>query len=379
MVRSGPCAALLCEYELVSATTGPTETERSDVAATTASITLTAAQRLRAIGSVVAAATGDALGAPYEFQGPMPASEDVDMIGGGILGWEVGEWTDDTAMAIVVLEAAATTAEDHDLRRESTLDQVAREWYSWSVGTPDIGRLTSLVVRLAVDAARRAGRGVPCAEDFREAARAAYASTPHNEGNGALMRAHAVVLPYLGRDEAELLSAVEEVCRLTHCGPESLQACLLWSLAVRHAILTGELDVRIGLERLAEADAVRWLTRIEEAEAAPPVAFPRNGWVVHAFQAAWSAIAHVQPIPEGRFERRAAMSTALESAVRAGYDTDTVACITGGLLGAALGHKAVRPEWRRSLFGWPGYDVDELIRLAGSVVDPAEDEQASPA
>ena len=31
---------------------------------------LTAAQRQRAVGAVVAAATGDALGAPYEFQAP---------------------------------------------------------------------------------------------------------------------------------------------------------------------------------------------------------------------------------------------------------------------------------------------------------------------
>ena len=48
---------------------------------------LTAAQRQRAVGAVVAAATGDALGAPYEFQAPVVDSEEIDMIGGGVLGF----------------------------------------------------------------------------------------------------------------------------------------------------------------------------------------------------------------------------------------------------------------------------------------------------
>ena len=61
---------------------------------------------------------------------------------------------------------------------------------------------------------------------------------------------------------------------------------------------------------------------------------------------------------------------ALEAAARAGYDTDTVTCITGSLLGAALGYKAVPPEWRRTLFGWPGYDLAELKGLVERVIAP---------
>ena len=88
---------------------------------------LSAEQRERAVGSVVAAAAGDALGAPYEFQSPVADSEDIDMIGGGVLDWQPSEWTDDTAMSIVVLEAAASTPTGHDLRVESAQDQICRE------------------------------------------------------------------------------------------------------------------------------------------------------------------------------------------------------------------------------------------------------------
>ena len=56
--------------------------------------------------------------------------------------------------------------------------------------------------------------------------------------------------------------------------------------------------------------------------------------------------------------------------MRAGYDTDTIACITGALMGAALGPKAVLPEWRRILFGWPSYEVAELEGLVERVIAP---------
>ncbi len=40
--------------------------------------------------------------------------------------------------------------------------------------------------------------------------------------------------------------------------------------------------------------------------------------------------------------------------MRGGYDTDTVAAIAGGLLGAAYGASAVPLQWRHLLHGWPG-------------------------
>jgi ADP-ribosylglycohydrolase len=184
------------------------------------------------------------------------------------------------------------------------------------------------------------------------------------------MRAHASGMPYLLAPDADAAEAISSVCRLTHVHPDTVEACLLWGFAVRHAILTGRLDVRIGLEQLEIERRIVWQERIEEAEESTPVMFRRNGWVVGAFQAAWSAIAGVGPLPEGKFAQRDALVAALEAAARAGYDTDTVACITGSLMGAALGHKAVPPEWRRVLFGWPGYEVEELTGLVERVIAP---------
>lgn len=333
---------------------------------------LTGAQRQRALGAVVAAATGDALGAPYEFQAPVADSDDVDMVGGGVLDWQPGEWTDDTSMAIVVLEAAAASPGAHDLRVDSAQDQIAREWYSWSLGTPDIGTLTSAVMRRAADLAREDGHFAPRAGDLRRAAEDVHAETPRAAGNGSLMRAHATVLPYLHASEDDAVAGLAAVSSLTHVHADTLEACMLWGLAVRHAVLTGEIDVRRGLERLPEERRLLWLGRIEEAEGGTPQEFRRNGWVVQAFQAALCAIHGAGPVPEDRFARREMLRGVLESAARAGYDTDTVACIAGALAGAALGVKSVPPEWRRMLFGWPGYELDELIALTDRVIGPVD-------
>src|SRR5262245_48453487 len=70
-----------------------------------------AATKDRAVGAVMASAVGDALGAPYEFYPPNPAAPCV-MEGGGGFGWEPGEWTDDTQMALAVLTVLARGSTD---------------------------------------------------------------------------------------------------------------------------------------------------------------------------------------------------------------------------------------------------------------------------
>ncbi|MEO7146607.1 MAG: ADP-ribosylglycohydrolase family protein, partial [Terrimesophilobacter sp.] len=55
-------------------------------------------------------------------------------------------------------------------------------------------------------------------------------------------------------------------------------------------------------------------------------------------------------------------------AVRGGHDTDTVAAIAGGLVGARWGVSAVPAAWQRILHGWPGLRSLDLVRLSSEVV-----------
>lgn len=322
---------------------------------------LTEEQARRALGAVVAAAAGDALGAPYEFLSPIDASEDVEMLGGGILGWEPGEWTDDTAMSFAVLQAVADAPSGATLLDESVLDAVAASWFRWSLSATDIGALTSIVVEDAVLFAHGRGRNVPSAADFREAAQKAHRELDQSAGNGALMRVYAAVVGTLRESDDVAERAIDALTELTHVDQDAREASILWGFIVRHAIFTGRIDAQPGLARLSQASQDIWRSRLEEAEVAEPRDFPRNGWVVSALQAAWSAVCAQMPLPADKFAARDALARGLEMAVRSGNDTDTVASIAGALLGGALGAKAVPTEWRRLLHGWPEAELHDLM------------------
>ena len=304
----------------------------------------------RAVGALVASAAGDSLGAGYEFGPPLPADAPVEMIGGGIGNFAVGEWTDDTSMAIPVAEVASTGA---DLTSDEALNQIVEGWFRWADGGPaDIGIQTRAVMSLAK---KRTAAGL------RDAARQHFRRNPsRSAGNGALMRTAPVALASL--EPEAVMAGAKAISDLTHADPVSGEACAIWSLGIAHAIRHGTFDgVRLALEHLSPDRAAYWGERLDEAEARPANSFRRNGWVVEALQAAWSAITRT-PVPDAN--PAAHLKLALENAVRAGHDTDTVACIAGGLLGARWGVSAVPLEWKRVLHGWPGYRAHDLQRIA---------------
>ncbi len=330
---------------------------------------LTTAQRDRACGVLLATAAGDALGAGYEFGPPVPAEVEVTMRGGGAFRWARGEWTDDTSMAIAIAEVAARGL---DLRTEQAQDAIVARWYAWSRTASDVGNQT----RHVLGRAGRDPRG-PVAASARDASARLHHDTGHTAGNGSLMRTAAVALAYLD-DEDGLVEAARAVGALTHFDPEAGEACVLWCSAIRHAVLTGEMNVRVGLRHLDAARADVWAARFVFAEQHSPADFTHNGWVVEALQAAWSAIAGT-PVPTddppARVYRADHLRLALEAAVRGGRDADTVAAIAGGLLGAAYGASAVPAAWRRILHGWPGLRSRDLISLGNAIIDGGQPDQ----
>ncbi len=303
----------------------------------------------RRSGALLAAACGDALGAGYEFSKPMADDAPVDMVGGGPFGFAPGEWTDDTAMAVAVAEAVASGG---DPSSDDFQDRIVERWYDWADGNPpDIGNQTRAVL----------GRGDRTAEGLRDAAYSHFVHHPDGSaGNGALMRTAPLGLARL--TERGFFEAAALVGELTHADPVSSEACGIWTYAVHHAVVHGTFDgVRAALDYLPEDRVDHWAGLLDEAETQPITAFEHNGWVVHALQAAWAAIVQT-PVPED--DPPAHLRLALERAVRAGGDTDTVACIAGGLLGARWGASALPTAWTSKVHGWPGYNAADLVRLS---------------
>ncbi|CAM5680960.1 ADP-ribosylglycohydrolase family protein OS=Streptomyces chartreusis OX=1969 GN=HUT05_46540 PE=4 SV=1 [Streptomyces chartreusis] len=128
----------------------------------------------RAIATVVGSAVGDALGAPFEF-GPEGAFSARfpeagiagEMCGGG--GWEPGEATDDTQMAVLVAESLLE-------RGELNLPDIFDRFQRWAASDPkDIGLQTEDVLT----------NGMP----WDLAAALHFQVNQRAAGNGSLMRA----------------------------------------------------------------------------------------------------------------------------------------------------------------------------------------------
>lgn len=315
---------------------------------------LTSAQMDRACGALLASAVGDALGAGYEF-GSAPYSGWPEMIGGGLGGFEPGEWTDDTSQAIAIARVAATGV---DLRTTGALDSIADGFSAWFAAfPPDVGIQTAAVLR-------RAGAHAS-AEHMAAAATEVHAQNGgRSAGNGSLMRTAPVALAHLD-DPRALVEAAMAVSALTHHDPVAGEGAALWCLMIRHAILRGELPTADDVVPLLGRTAADWRAIMADAEARPPSAFTQNGWVVGALQAAWSAILHTD-IPDVLPCRH--LQESLATAIGIGHDTDTVAAIAGSLLGARWGASAVPLEWQEKLHGWGARNAADLIALAALTV-----------
>ncbi|WP_432009939.1 ADP-ribosylglycohydrolase family protein [Streptomyces cucumeris] len=274
----------------------------------------------RAAGAVVGSAVGDALGAPFEF-GPAGAfsarfpgcGAGGEMCGGG--GWDPGEATDDTQMAVLVAESLV----EHG---GLDLPDVFARFQRWAVSEPkDIGLQTEDVLTngLPWDAA--------AAEHFRVNARAA--------GNGALMRAATSAVRFARDGRRATMDAARRIAALTHGDRAAWEGTAVFHELVRRALhggdplaaLPGVLDlVHPGhRERYATVLAPDWH---------PGLATEFNGAVWPCLGSAVWALRTT-----GGYEE------AVRAAIDLGGDTDTVAAVTGGLAGARYGVGAIPVRW----------------------------------
>jgi ADP-ribosyl-[dinitrogen reductase] hydrolase len=300
----------------------------------------------RIAGTLVGLAAGDALGAGYEFASP-PAGR-AGMIGGGLGDWAPGEWTDDTQMAVCVARGLRPGTVD--------LDAIGAGFLDWYAGGPaDVGNQTRAVLGAVTDPA-----ALPAA-----AAEHYHRNPRGSAGNGSLMRTAPVALAFVaaaGAADEALAQAARAVSALTHADPLAGDACVLWCIGIDRALREDRLDgAWDGLDLVARVRRDGWRARLDQARTIPPATFNPNGFVVAALQAALAAVLQT-PVPRRHPERH--LEDALHAAVRIGDDTDTVAAIAGGLLGARWGADAVPPAWRELLHGWPGLRTADLATLA---------------
>lgn len=289
----------------------------------------------RVMGAIVGSAVGDALGAPFEFGPPDAFSARfptaargvaTEMCGGGSLGWEPGEFTDDTQMALLLAESLLAA----DGLDEADVFDRFRTWAQ--AGPPDIGVQTSAVLL--------SGRPweVAAADHVRAGHRAA--------GNGSLMRTTpaAVFFAPDGRDAT--MDAARRISALTHGDPAAGEGCALFHEVLRVLLDGGDADAAVAdaLPLVREPFRAKWAEVCDTAWT-PADATEANGAVWPTLGSALWAL-----------RRSTTFEEALRLVVDLGGDTDTVACVTGALAGARAGITGIPIRWTSVVHGRvPGF------------------------
>jgi ADP-ribosyl-[dinitrogen reductase] hydrolase len=260
----------------------------------------------RALGAYLGFACGDALGATVEFMSPKQIRKrygvHTEMIGGGWLGLEPGQVTDDTQMSLALGQAIIA-------HQGWNLRAVANNFLAWlESDPPDVGN----TCRRGILRYRDEGllMGLPREDDA---------------GNGACMRNLPVVLATLDRpDDFDVWSL--EQSHITHHNPLSDAATLALG-RMTNLLIHGQ-----GLDAcLLEAEH---LINQHSEFAYNPYPGKASGYIVDTVQ----TVLHY-------FFNTYSFEYCLISTVNQGGDADTTAALAGMLAGAMYGLEQIPARW----------------------------------
>ncbi|MFF9811840.1 ADP-ribosylglycohydrolase family protein [Streptomyces sp. NPDC014006] len=291
----------------------------------------------RALGAVLGSAVGDALGAPFEFgsEGAFSArfphaGHGAEMCGGG--GWDPGEATDDTQMAVLTGQSLLECG-------RLDLPDIFHRFRRWAAAEPkDIGLQTEAVL----------SSGDPwdtaAALHFRMNGRAA--------GNGALMRAAPPAVYFASRGREATWDAARRIAALTHGDRAAWEGTAVYHELIRVALAGGD-----PLTAVPDAlDAVHPDHRERYAVVLAPDWHPGDATEFNG--AVWPCLGSAVWV----LRTTSGYEDAVRAAVDLGGDTDTVAAVTGGLAGAVYGRAAIPERWLEPLHvPLPGFG-DRVLR-----------------
>lgn len=321
------------------------------------------APRAQALAAIFGALLGDAFGVPHEFKDardlPHPKRLDLVMPSDypktyGAIPY--GTWSDDGSQLLCLLDALEVEGgqlvlKTLGLRLQAWLHGAAHQAGGRVFDCGGQTRYALLRLKEGVTPSRAALNRHTDEPD------------PTSNGNGSLMRvlpaALATTLWGVSDEEAVYIGGQQSI--ITHAHPLSQVTCALYTqLAIQVMANPQRTD---WYERARDAalklEAEQALTHAQQMALDDIIQYGKtdmpvgSGFVVNSF---WSAIFAL--------DRSADYLQTIRRAVAFGNDTDTTACIAGGLAALAYGLKSVPTEWWASL-DFPTETIALLERLPG--------------
>lgn len=308
---------------------------------------LTLTERLE--GGLVGLLVGDALGVPYEFHDPHNLPQEVTMdppkgFARSHASVPPGTWSDDGAQALALLDSLLACNGLNDKHLAGRLCA----WLFEAAYTPD-GRVfdVGIQTRRALEIARVGGLGVfdrPLNDEHES-----------SQGNGSLMRSLPIALWYKGDRVLDLVNMAFMQSAVTHWHLNAHVCVAIYVLWAKH-LLAGAKPMDGWLLALKDLD-----DSLESKSPARQVFVTLAQWTQRPTGTGY--------VIDSIFSARDALveSDDYESAVRMaisfGHDTDTTACIAGGLAGILYGNRSIPREWRSALRGREVYRplLEDLI------------------
>lgn len=285
-------------------------------------------------GGLLGLLIGDALGVPYEFHhaSQIPPLEQIDYIPPRDFHLQrhvpPGTWSDDGSLALCLLASLLE-------RDRLDVDDLAQRFVRWydhgylavDANVFDVGIQTS-------NAIAAIKRGTPPVD--------AGSTAEHALGNGSLMRALPLTLWSVGDDDTLIADAMTQ-SRLTHGHLRAQVCCALYCLWGRRVLQRHMAPWLDAVETLRG----RWPHSTDERaeledHIRPDDATPGDGggYVVSTLRSARWAV-----------ETTTDYASAVRAAISLGSDTDTTACVAGGIAGVRYGARSIPARWREELRG----------------------------
>ena len=271
----------------------------------------------KAKGMLIGLAVGDAVGTTLEFRTRGQFQPITDMVGGGPFDLAVGQWTDDTSMALCLAESLI------HCQAFDPVDQMNRycNWKQYGYmsvnGTCfDIGNTVSS----ALD------RYLYTGEPF------SGSTDPYSAGNGSLMRLAPIVLAF--HDDPELLNYARDSSRTTHGAEEAVDACATFADMLSRA-LQGQ-DKASLFTQYSESAKTSSVVALQSG-AFLGKSYDElcgSGYVIESLEAALWCFYHSESYED-----------AILKAANLGDDADTTAVICGQVAGAYYGYSGIPEKW----------------------------------
>lgn len=289
---------------------------------------------------------GDALGVPYEFHAreSIPTFDEIEFEPPAYFqrahaGVPAGTWSDDGAQALCLLTSLLECGKFDVDDFANRLVKWFREDYLAVDEVFDVGIQTQRAIL-------NLRKGFPPLT--------AGPSEDKNNGNGSLMRVLPLALWHQGTD-AKLIADAFDQSSVTHGHLRSKLCCALYCLWARRILQNVENAWENAIETLYEIFPAGTIENAElEAQIAPknPIyELKGSGYVVDSLRAArWAC-------------QNETYEKTVKAAVSLGDDTDTTACIAGGIAGLKFGLEAIPTRWRENLRGKEVYEpiIEKLL------------------